>query len=53
MNCAVILIRESDNKILKNLTISEDTYLLCQSRVDKMNEKLKEGKRYVLTTINI
>lgn len=52
MNCRVILIREKDNKILSHLSVNEDTYPLCQKRVDEMNKKVKEGKRYILTTIN-
>jgi len=52
MNCTVVLIREKDNKVIKQLSINGDTYPICQKRVDIMNEKAKDGKRYVLTTIN-
>jgi hypothetical protein len=54
MTCIVHLVRHKDNKILKILHISEDTYPLCEEKVKMMNGKLKnDDKKHYLTTINV
>ena len=51
MNCTVSIISDKTGKLEKVMTITAETYKLCEQKVIDLNSKSK-GKKYKITAIN-
>lgn len=54
MTCRAVLVRPSDNKVLKEEFISEDTYSDIENIISKRNIKTYKDERFwTITHINV
>lgn len=52
MVCTATLINPKNNKVIKTQSVSRDTYKDCETYVQLLNSKIKDGKYWTITTIN-
>lgn len=53
MTCLAVLINPNKNNFIKEMRITADNYLLCEKKINKMNDKIKNDNYWKITVINI